>query len=127
MDLLNIMKNGKICEAKSIGRPGTTADISVNYRRNGMVAIIVRNGKEKVLGDKVVPIAISNRLYFAREQDVHRKGYSLSKHNSNSNSNPYICISTSSNPDVRNFVGNYENLKFDPECKLYFVEKPKVF
>lgn len=130
MYLDNILKNGNKIDPKGPGRYGendTMNDVGIKKSKDGkFVSIRFRN---KTAGyfksERVVPIIIANRIYFGEPKSVGGTGFLLSKVvNPNANSRG---IRLANAEPFFPFVGEYETLKFDKECGLYYVEKPKAF
>lgn len=126
MELTNILRNGDFMEP---GRqPGdSTADVSITRVKNAQkerYCIRFRNGTADDLGEKVVPVIITNRVYFARPEQVGRKGYKLSVQSGHNPGTKYIIVTTDK---LANYVGDYKDLIKDSQSKLLYVERKKRF
>lgn len=125
MELLNILKNGNFIEpGRQVG--DTTADVSITRIKNAQkekYCIRFKNGTGDKLGEKVTPIVIQNRVYFARPEQVGKKGYKLSIQSGNNTNTRFAVVTTNA---LANYVGEYEELKVDSESKLCYVERKRL-
>ena len=128
MELLKIIQNGNILEpGRTYGDTG--ADVSITRVKNTdkeRYAIRFKNGTSDEFGEKVVPIILGNKIFFARPAQVGRKGYKLSNVSGESDyakNTRYITVTTNA---FANFVGEYKDLVKDSESKLYYVERKRL-
>lgn len=130
MYLDNILKNGNMIDQRGPGRvreDDTMNDVAIKKSKDGkFVSIRFRNKTaENFKSEKIVPIIIANRIYFGEPKQVGGQGFLLSKVvNPNANSRG---VRLGNADPFSPFVGEYERLKFDKDCGLYYIEKPKAF
>ena len=125
MELLNILKNGNFIEpGHQVG--DTTADVSITRVKNAQkekYCIRFKNGTGEKLGERVTPVVVSNRVYFARPEQVGKKGYKLSTQSGATSDTRFAVVTTNI---LANFVGEYQELKIDSESKLCYVERKRL-